>query len=76
MKLSKLKIGESAIVTKLDFFGVKLKEFNEIGLTKGVKLRLIRKASFDGPYELFLRGFHLAIRKIDAQKIEVEIVNG
>ncbi len=43
-----------------------------LGLVEGVKITVERFAPFNNPIEIILRGFHLAIRKEDANKIVVE----
>ena len=71
MKLSKMALNKPCVIIKLNFNDKKQREFGEIGLTEGVSVEIVRKAGFNGPYELFLRGFYVAIRKNDAENIEV-----
>ncbi|MBQ3219934.1 MAG: ferrous iron transport protein A [Clostridia bacterium] len=72
MLLTDLRIGESAKVVALNN-PKKIKErLNNIGLTKGVTLTLVRVAPLGDPIQIKLRDFYLAIRLSDANKIQVE----
>lgn len=73
MKLSQLKVGQSAKVLEINT-SIKIKQrLERIGLIKGITVAVVRKAPFSGPIEIKLRDFYLAIRKFDASKITVEI---
>ena len=72
MRLSDMLIGQSKRVIKINNpTDVKIR-LNEIGLTEGVKVTLIRKAPFLDPIEIKVRDFYLALRICDANLIEVE----
>jgi Fe2+ transport system protein FeoA len=43
----------------------------EMGLTKGAICTLVRFAPMGDPIEIKVRGFHLSLRKTEAQGIEV-----
>ena len=68
-----MKIGQKATVISINLSSATCKALYEIGLTKGVEIKLIRIAGFNGPYELYVRGFYLAIRKCEAENIMVKI---
>lgn len=42
-----------------------------LGVVEGVKVKVVRKAIFNGPIQIKVRDFCLAIRKQDADKIIV-----
>ena len=44
----------------------------DMGITKGVKIRVIKTAPLGDPIEITVRGYELSLRKEDAEKIEVE----
>lgn len=72
MVLAELKKGETAKVISIDN-DKKIKErLNNIGLTEGVKVSLVRKAPFGDPIEIKVRDFYLALRVTDAVKIQVK----
>ncbi len=43
----------------------------EMGVVPGVSLRVIKSAPFGDPLEVRVRGYHLAMRKNEADTIEV-----
>lgn len=72
MKLSDLKDNQTAtVINVLDTASGKTR-LSYLGLIKGVKITLIRRAPFGDPIEIKLRDFCLAIRKDLADKIMVE----
>ena len=51
--------------------GAVSKRLMEMGIVPGVKLRLVKAAPFGDPIEIRLRGYSLAVRKSEAEAIEV-----
>lgn len=74
MTLKELAVGQSAIIKKVGTKGALKQRFVDMGLTKGVKVEVIKIAPLGDPIELEVRGYNLSIRKDDAQLIEVEVV--
>lgn len=72
MKLSELKKGETATVVGIKLKGKELKRLNDMGLTEGVTVRIIRFSVMGDPVEISLRGFDLALRMSTADSIIVE----
>jgi Fe2+ transport system protein FeoA len=72
MLLCELRIGQSAKVTALNNSEEIKERLNNIGLTKGVVVTLVRIAPLGDPMEIKVRGFYLALRNSEAEKIEVE----
>lgn len=72
MKLSELKIGRVAVVEKISLSASACDRLNRIGLTVGVRVRAVRNAPFNGPLQLKVRDFYLAVRIADADKILVK----
>ena len=71
MNLSELKVGESAKVKWLDNNQKTKSRLNNIGLTEGVTVKLIRIAPLGDPLEIMVREFYLALRIADAKNIKV-----
>ena len=46
----------------------------DMGITKGVKIRVINTAPLGDPIEITVRGYELSLRKEDAEKKEVEMM--
>lgn len=75
MKLSDLKINQKGIVKSIDIPNVLVKRhLMEMGLTKGVKVKVINIAPMGDPLSIELRGYELAVRKSEAKYILVEVV--
>ena len=71
MFLNELEIGEKALVAKLENSEKIKNRLKNMGLVNGVKIRVVRKAPFNGPIEIKLRDFYLALRVDDAKYIKV-----
>ena len=71
-RLSELKPGQSATVLNIKTKNKALRRrLFDMGITKGVKIKIKRIAPFNDPYDLLLRGYQLCLRKKDLQDIEV-----
>jgi len=71
MTLYSLLDGQTA---KIVFLNNHLKTKNKLlrlGVVEGVRVKVVRKAIFNGPIQIKVRDFCLAIRKCDADKIIV-----
>ena len=75
MKLSKLKVGQTAKVLSLN---IKDKEVRrhllDMGVTKGVIVKIKKIAPMGDPIDIELRGYELCIGKSDLKNIEVEVL--
>ena len=71
MFLSQLKDGQSAIIKDIKTSKKVTERLTLLGLTKGIKITMIRKGMFSSPIEIKVRDFYLAMRKSEADKIEV-----
>ena len=75
MRLSKLKVGQEAKVIKLD---IKDKETRrhllDMGLTRGVIVKIKKIAPMGDPIDIELRGYELCIGKSDLKNIDVEVI--
>ena len=70
--LKDVKVGETAVVTKLTGEGAVKRHIMDMGITKGVEILVRKIAPLGDPMELNVRGYELSLRKADAEKIEVE----
>lgn len=73
--LDKLKLGESAIVLSVKSSN-KLMERRlfEMGLTKGIQIKIKKIAPLGDPVSVELRGYELCLRKQELKNIEVKIL--
>lgn len=73
-ELSELKIGQTAIVKKLKNQDKQIRRhLLDMGITRGVKVKIKKIAPMGDPIDIELRGYQLAIRKADLKLIEVEV---
>lgn len=70
--LSNVHVGESAVVKLLHGEGALKRRIMDMGITKGVEIKVNKLAPLGDPMELTVRGYELSLRKADAQMIEVE----
>ncbi len=65
-------IGSTVKVKKLHGEGALKRRIMDMGITKGIQIRVRKAAPLGDPIELTVRGYQLSIRKSDAEMIEVE----
>lgn len=69
--LSRLEIGESAVVEKLTVHGAMRRRLLDIGLTEGAEVECIGKSPAGDPSAYLIRGAVIAIRSEDAREIVI-----
>ena len=72
MKLDKLKIGQPAVIVRVDGEGGLRRRLLDMGLTPGVRVVIRKTAPLGDPIEISLRGYELTLRLEEAGKIEIE----
>ena len=70
--LKDVKVGKSAKVVKVHGEGAIKRRIMDMGITKGVEIRVRKVAPLGDPLELTLRGYELSLRKADAEMIEIQ----
>ena len=70
--LRQVKIGDRVKVVKLHGEGAVKRRIMDMGITKGVEVYIRKVAPLGDPVEVTVRGYELALRKADAEMIEVE----
>ncbi len=78
IKIKDLEIGDIAKVVKYENFGNRQyrSKILSMGLTRGAIIKVLKKAPFGDPIEIEIRGFHLTLRKNEANMIIVRRING
>ena len=72
MKLSELAVGASAVVREFPKSGAAFIRLREMGLLAGTRLTMVRAAPLGDPLEIKLRGYHLTLRKSEAEHVLVD----
>lgn len=70
--LKDIKIGETAVVSRLNGEGAVKRRIMDMGITKGVEVYVRKVAPLGDPMEITVRGYELSLRKADAAMIEVQ----
>lgn len=71
--LTSLHVGRKAVVTSIDVPIESRGRLLEMGLLVGTPVELIRYAPMGDPVEIKVRGYHLSLRKNEAQLIQVRL---
>ncbi len=70
--LKQAKVGQKVKVIKLHGEGALKRRIMDMGITKGIEIRVRKFAPLGDPIEITVRGYELSLRKADAEMIEVE----
>ena len=70
--LREVSIGETVKVKRLHGEGAVKRRIMDMGITKGVEIKVMKIAPLGDPMELKVRGYALSIRKAEAENIEVQ----
>ncbi len=73
--LAKLKIGVEAKVTKILGDSAISRRLMEMGIVPGVLVKIIKTAPFGDPIQIKIRGYDLAMRRSEAETIEVSVLS-
>jgi ferrous iron transport protein A len=71
MNLTNLPIGTEATIIAVNGNNQITRRLMEMGVVPGVSVRVVKSAPFGDPLEIRLRGYNLAMRKSEADSIEV-----
>ncbi len=72
MKLTEIKIGETAVITAVGGEGSLRQHFLDMGVIPGTRVTLVKLAPMGDPMQFTLHGYELSLRLADAEKIEAE----
>lgn len=70
--LKQAHVGQTVKIVKLHGEGAVKRRMMDMGLTRGVEVRIRKAAPLGDPIEVTVRGYELSLRKADAEMIEVE----
>lgn len=74
MKLSELKRGQSAHLINIDLQESMKNRLISLGFSYGNTVEFERSAPLGDPQQYFISGNYIAIRKVDASQIEVDLI--
>lgn len=70
--LTSLSPGQSAVVAEIHLAGEERSRLLELGLVPGTVVELVRFAPLGDPVEIKVRGYHLTLRRHEAEQVRVE----
>jgi Fe2+ transport system protein FeoA len=71
--LTALAVGSSGVVAQINLPAADRPRLMEMGLLTGTSVELVRFAPLGDPVEIKLRGYHLSLRKHEAEQILVKV---
>ena len=74
MKLSELKIGQSAVVSAVNGQGALRQHLLDMGMIPQAELTVIKFAPLGDPMEIRIHGYELTLRLSEAERIDVEVI--
>ena len=72
--LKDLGVGKKGVVVSVKGTGAAKQRMMDMGLVPGCEVEVIRVAPLGDPIQINLKGYHLSLRKNEAQYIEIEVV--
>lgn len=72
MNLTNLKNNEKGKIISLNLKGEIRRRFLDMGISKGVEFKVIRRAPLGDPIEISIKNYNLSLRKEEAENIVVE----
>ncbi len=70
--LSDLKPGQTGRIQRIDAPTTVKQRLQEMGLIRGTAVTFVRAAPLGGPVEIRVRGYHLSLRRTEAEQIILE----
>jgi len=75
MSLNELKIGEEAKILSIDINDKEMKRhLLDMGLTRGVIVKIKKISPMGDPVGIYLRGYDLCVRRKELSKIKCEVI--
>ncbi len=73
MTLKDLNPGQEGTVMSIGQRGPMRKRLMDMGVTPGIKVKVVKVAPLGDPIEINIRGYELSLRKNEAENIKVEL---
>jgi ferrous iron transport protein A len=71
MTIGDLKAGDTFVVQGVELPRETGKRLADMGFTRGVEGRVVRKAMFGDPFQVSILGYQVSIRRAEAQGVNV-----
>jgi len=71
--LDQLAIGHRAVIRRINGQGALRRRIMDMGITPGAKIEMVKTSPLGDPVEYLVRGYHLSLRRSEAQMIQIEL---
>ncbi len=71
--LDQIAIGDRAVVRRINGQGALRRRIMDMGITPGAEIEMVKTSPLGDPVEYLVRGYHLSLRRSEAQMIEIEM---
>ena len=75
VSLSKMSVGQKGCIREFVVESDDCERIEEMGVTPGEHVEVVRYAPLGDPIEIKIRGYHLSLRKEEAALIQVEVLS-
>ncbi len=72
MTLDELRVGQEARIVDITLSGAIGQRLLDMGFVEGTCVKIVRNAPLVDPIDLLVRGYHVSIRRAEAEGVEVE----
>lgn len=72
MTLDQLEAGQRAVIRRIGGTGALRRRLMDMGMVRGCTIQMVKTAPLGDPVEYAVRGYHLSLRRAEAQLIEIE----
>lgn len=73
MTLDQLRHNQTAIIRRIDGQGAIRRRLMDMGLVRGSSIEMVKAAPMGDPIEYLVRGYHLSLRKSEAEMVHIEL---
>lgn len=74
MRLSELQLGQKAKIVSVGTRGIIKRRLKDMGVLNEEMLIVEKVAPLGDPIDIMIKGYHLSLRKEEAEAIEVEVL--
>lgn len=74
MTLDEIKPGQECRVVRVTAEGATGQRLMDMGIITGTRIKVIRNAPLVDPFDIYVKGSFLAVRRSDVREVEVELL--
>ncbi|MGQ9814042.1 MAG: FeoA family protein [Candidatus Roseilinea sp.] len=71
--LSRVQLGQRAAIARLTCKGAVRQRMLDMGLVPGAEIAVLRVAPLGDPIEFTIKGYHLTLRRSEAEHVQVQV---